>query len=64
MIREASIKDIEKISEIEKEWENYPVWGANGFEKEFEKKYSKTFVYDDNGICGFVISGISARRSR
>ena len=54
MIREASIKDIEKISEIEKEWENYPLWGVNGFEKEFEKKYSKTFVYEDNGVLGFV----------
>jgi ribosomal-protein-alanine N-acetyltransferase len=54
MIREASIKDIEKISEIEKEWEDYPLWGVNGFEKEFEKKYSKTFVYEDNGVWGFV----------
>jgi ribosomal protein S18 acetylase RimI-like enzyme len=54
MIRKALIRDIERIVEIENEWSDYPKWGRNGFLKEFEKEYSKTFVYDDGVIKGFI----------
>jgi ribosomal-protein-alanine N-acetyltransferase len=54
MIRKALIRDIERIVEIENEWGDYPKWGRNGFLKEFEKEYSKTFVYDDGVIKGFI----------
>jgi len=54
MIRKALIRDIERIVEIENEWSDYPKWGRNGFLKEFEKEYSKTFVYDDGIVKGFI----------
>jgi ribosomal-protein-alanine N-acetyltransferase len=54
MIREALIKDIDRIVEIESEWEDYFKWKKEGFLKEFEKEFSKTFVYDDGIIKGFI----------
>jgi|YNPMSStandDraft_2_1061718.scaffolds.fasta_scaffold01564_9 ribosomal-protein-alanine N-acetyltransferase len=54
MIREALIKDIYRIVEIESEWGDYFKWKKEGFLKEFEKEFSKTFVYDDGIIKGFI----------
>ncbi len=54
MIREAFKRDLPSIVKIENEWENYPKWGEKGFLNEFDKKFSKTFVYDDGEIKGFI----------
>ncbi len=54
MIRTAKKEDIKKITDIENQWPDYPKWGEVGFLKEFEKDYSKIFVYDDGGVKGFI----------
>jgi len=54
MIRKANINDIDRIVEIENEWEDYYKWKKEGFLREFEKDYSYTFVYDDGTIKGFI----------
>ncbi|MEF3279867.1 MAG: GNAT family N-acetyltransferase [Elusimicrobiota bacterium] len=56
MIREAEKKDIERMIIIEKDCDNnYLRWGKTGFLSEFEKEFSKTFVYEDNeSVVGFI----------
>ncbi|MCX7905631.1 MAG: ribosomal protein S18-alanine N-acetyltransferase [Elusimicrobiales bacterium] len=56
VIREATVKDIDKIILIESEWKNYySCWGRDGFIKEFEKENSYTFVAEiEYEICGFI----------
>lgn len=55
MIRKADLNDLDDMVAIENEWQDYPKWGKNGFLKEFEKNFSRTFVFvDDDTIYGFI----------
>lgn len=54
-VRRACLLDIQRLAEIEKEYEDYPYWGIDGLKAELEKKFSVTLILEfKDEIAGFM----------
>ncbi|MCA1927350.1 MAG: ribosomal protein S18-alanine N-acetyltransferase [Calditerrivibrio sp.] len=54
MIRRAVESDIEDVLKIEREVYDSP-WSYGNFLSELNNSVSRFYVYDENGICGYII---------